>query len=968
MCPKRQLPQEDVFRLGLMTPYSGIANIYGLEIATAANIACNEINKKGGILGRRLELIIKDDGSMPTEAIIAANSLIDNYHCDALIGNLLSNSRLAVANKVSLPRKIIYLNFSFYEGSIFNKYFFNFSALPNQQIMKMIPYLIENFGYKFYFAGSNYEWPRGSIAAAKEIILKLKGEIVGEDYFDFGMASPFEIASKVAKSGTNIFMPYFAGVDQIAMLKAIVDEGLRDKIVIAMGHYDETMMASMPEHYRYGFYSCNSYFMSVKTPENELLLNELANFQGVTGIWPKGNGKITNFGEGAYLCVKAYADAVNRAKTFTKNEVLKALSNVQLAGPQGLVKMDKKTHHAHVNSYLAKSNIDGTFSIIKSFGLIKPQIPKHYQNLHRTAKQERNIHTNKPCAPETTMQLDMIKEIEGILNNVSLGIIVTNSKAEIININKIAADSFGYIENELIGQSLFLLFSPKERESYKSIINSFLLSKKLSDIKIGNKDIVIGYTKNGCSIFLTCSTTKRKLAEDVYLFFFLNDITKSLEEKEKLLWSTTHDPLTKLINKFLMIRRINSAIQRSKKKNQLLAVLCIDFQHVQFISNVHDHPISELLIAEIANRIFKQNRPGDTISRFGEDRFVVLCENIQSKKDILNLSDAIINAFKCNMTIKRQKFFMNINIGICIKTNEVSATNLLRNAEIALYESKQIGKNQKALFNQSIDKHLKNELMLTTQLQLAIQKKELSFNVQPIVIGGEGLLGIELLVRWLYKGKPVPPDIFIPIAEHSGAIHDIGYWILEQGCLIQSQWQLDSQSIQTPYVSINLSSKQLEDANFCQNVKNILMKTSANPSRLVLEITESTLMEYTQTKGVLKLLKEMGIQFAIDDFGTGYSSLKQLVNVPINILKVDKCFVDNIILNNQSLLLLKYIIKMAHLFNSKVIIEGIEFEKQLDLLRNFEPDGYQGYLFYEPLTLSEFNTKFSSFFKKNQKT
>lgn len=174
--------------IGLMTPYTGIASIYGHEIANAGMIACQQVNDAGGVLGKELELVIIDDSSMPEQAVRAANSLIDEYHCQAIIGNLLSNSRIDVANKVSLPRKVIHLNFSFYEGSIFNKYFFNFSALPNQQLQHLIPYLAHKYGLKFYFAGTNYEWPRGSIFAAKNYLSQLNGEVVGEDYFAFGEA------------------------------------------------------------------------------------------------------------------------------------------------------------------------------------------------------------------------------------------------------------------------------------------------------------------------------------------------------------------------------------------------------------------------------------------------------------------------------------------------------------------------------------------------------------------------------------------------------------------------------------------------------------------------------------------------------------------------------------------------------------------------------------------------------------
>lgn len=162
-------------RLGLMPPLTGLVEMYGAEINHAAQIACDEINERGGVLGRPLQLIIEDDGSLPETAVPAALSLIEQHHCVAIIGNLLSNSRIAVANQVAEPKRIPLLNFSFYEGSISGRYFFNFAALPNQQINKMIPYMAQHYGLKMFFAGNNYEWPRGSIDAAKRSLKTLGG-------------------------------------------------------------------------------------------------------------------------------------------------------------------------------------------------------------------------------------------------------------------------------------------------------------------------------------------------------------------------------------------------------------------------------------------------------------------------------------------------------------------------------------------------------------------------------------------------------------------------------------------------------------------------------------------------------------------------------------------------------------------------------------------------------------------------
>ena len=166
-------------RLGLMPPLTGVVGIYGQEIIRAAEVACHEINEQGGVLGRPLKLFIEDDGSLPETAVPAAERLIDKHKCSAIIGNLLSNSRIAVAYRVAEPRKVPYLNFSFHEGGIISRYFFHFAALPNQQIDRMIPTMMERFGGTMYFAGNNYEWPRGSIDAAKRSVERLGGRVVG---------------------------------------------------------------------------------------------------------------------------------------------------------------------------------------------------------------------------------------------------------------------------------------------------------------------------------------------------------------------------------------------------------------------------------------------------------------------------------------------------------------------------------------------------------------------------------------------------------------------------------------------------------------------------------------------------------------------------------------------------------------------------------------------------------------------
>ncbi|MDD2743086.1 MAG: ABC transporter substrate-binding protein [Rhodocyclaceae bacterium] len=442
---------EETIRLGLMSPLSGLVEIYGPEIVWAARIACDEVNEQGGLLGRRLEIIIEDDGSLPDTAVPAAKRLLDVHGCVALIGNLLSNSRIDVVAQVAEPQRIPLLNFSFYEGSISSRYFFHFAALPNQQIDKMIPFMAHRYGPKMFFAGNNYEWPRGSIDAAKRVLETIDGDVVGEEYLPIG-ASVQEIdqlLDEVARSGADVFVPYFAGADQITLLTRFTEMALKPHMAVVMGHYDEMMVSRLPPEVREGFYSSNTYFMSLETPESQAYLERLSRMPGITGIWPQGNGILTNFGEGAYICVHAFANAVRAAGTTNPEALVAALEQVQVVAPQGLVEMDSRTHHAKVNAFLTRCNQDGSFTIIERFGPTMPLIPKRYQ----AGDYQSRLDEARPT-PEITARLAMevgmtrrkLEAAQQILSIADMAILATNSEGVITEANRSACQMFGYKE------------------------------------------------------------------------------------------------------------------------------------------------------------------------------------------------------------------------------------------------------------------------------------------------------------------------------------------------------------------------------------------------------------------------------------------------------------------------------------------------------------------------------------------
>ena len=506
-------------KLGVMPPLTGLVGIYGSEIMHAAHIACQEINENGGVLGRPLELIFEDDGSLPDTAVNAAKKLLDEHECSAIIGNLLSNSRIAVAYSVAEPRRIPYLNFSFYEGSILSRYFFHFAALPNQQIDKMIPYMCEKFGPRMFFAGNNYEWPRGSIHAGKRVLEENGGEVVGEEYCPIGVSEEDidKLLDLVEAEKPDVFVPYFAGNDQVLLLTRFTERGLKDHIVVVMGHYDEMMASQLSQNVREGFYSTNTYFMSVDSEHNRNYKSRLANLQDVNGIWPKGNGILTNFGEGTYVCVKAFAAAANKAGSVESELLVEELRTINIEAPQGLVSMESAHHHARVNTYLTQCDSEGEFKIIENFGVIDPVLPERYNN--------QRISNQATLEDDIRLQARMLEQLsEGI-------VLVSTSDASILYANAGAYTIFEYDGDDLLGLDVAMLFNKdieNNENHYKDILT--IINKKG-----GWEGEIDGITKNGVKI--VCSLTSTIFTHPVFgevVLAVYRDITKNKYSEKEL--------------------------------------------------------------------------------------------------------------------------------------------------------------------------------------------------------------------------------------------------------------------------------------------------------------------------------------------------------------------------------------------------------------------------------------------------
>ncbi|MFA6014605.1 MAG: EAL domain-containing protein [Gallionellaceae bacterium] len=953
-------------RLGLMPPLTGLVDLYGAEICNAARIACDEINERGGILGRPLELIIEDDGSLPDTAVPAAFRLIEQHHSVALIGNLLSNSRIAVATQVAEPLRIPLLNFSFYEGSISGRYFFHFAALPNQQIDKMIPYMGAHFGLKMFFAGNNYEWPRGSIDAAKRSLKNLGGDIVGEEYLPIGASSAEidHLLEKVARSGADVFVPYFAGSDQITLLTRFTEMGLKKRMAVVMGHYDEVMVSRLSAEVREGFYSSNTYFMSVDTAENKQFIQRLGNLPGISGIWPQGNGIQSNFGEGTYLCVHAFAKAVEAAGTTEAEALVQALEQVRLFAPQGKVAMDEDTHHAQVNSYLSRCNADGTFTIIENFGRVAPVIPDRYREQAQGAKLHESPMTPQVIARLAAEVSDAMRKVgtaQQILTLADMAILAMDAKGIIIESNRSANLLFGYSKEEFLGMPVHQLLPPHFRQRHVDLVRGFV-EGEVTERRMGERSEITGYRKDGTFFPLEASIAKVRNGDEWMLVVSMRDVTDRKKAEEELTRRATHDTLTGLPNRALIRERLTNALDRSLRNGLSVALLFVDLDGFKLVNDTYGHEAGDALLKSVSTQLMELVRPGDTVARLGGDEFVVLCEQLEQPDTVSVIAERINNGLRKPIVFNQTSLFVTASIGIAIGHGSThSADDLLRSADTAMYAVKQKGRDGWQFFSSNLQDQAQQRLAVIQGLRSAIQNNELSTRLQPIVSAETGrIAGAEMLLRWHPPTGEISPAVFIPIAEATGSIIAIGAWVFRRGCEAEVDWRKTWGERAPSYISINVSTRQLSETNLADEFATILRETGADPTRILIEITETSLMADVDTNlRVLRQLDSLGLRVAVDDFGTGYSSLAQLTRMPVSVLKIDKAFIDGIENNAESRTVVRAVIGLGRALGMKLVAEGVESETQLLELRSHGCDYIQGYLFYRPLDRQTFINTFA---------
>jgi diguanylate cyclase (GGDEF)-like protein/PAS domain S-box-containing protein len=533
---------------------------------------------------------------------------------------------------------------------------------------------------------------------------------------------------------------------------------------------------------------------------------------------------------------------------------------------------------------------------------------------------------------------------------------------------------YGYRPGEFTPslERLMDIVHPDDRQLLKENIDSALSENKPYDFehRIVRPD---GETR---WVHRRARVIRNEEGEPLKMVGTVHDVTERKALEEQLEHQALHDPLTNLANRTLFLDRLEHALAQATRREGNVAVMFMDLDDFKVINDSLGHEAGDQLLREIAGRLQACLRPGDTIARLGGDEFGMLLEDIRNVNEATQIAERIAEELRAPIDLKVRDVLVTASIGIAFRSSaRDKPSDLLRNADLALYRAKEKGKAHYQLFDATMSTRVLKRLELGSDLRRAMERGELSVCYQPIVLLNgnrqqhlrftgsraivapttprvtQRIIGMEALVRWGHpKRGLLLPSEFIPIAEETGLIIPIGRWVLEEACRQARAWQEQHPADPPLVICVNLSARQFQRSDLAKEVAEVLRETGLEQRYLELEITESVVMEDAQsTISTLRELKDLGVGLMIDDFGTGYSSLSYLKRFPIDFLKIDRSFVERLTKDPEDAVIVSGIITLAHTLGMQVIAEGVESAEQLAQLRGLGCDLAQGNYFSEPL-------------------
>jgi diguanylate cyclase (GGDEF)-like protein/PAS domain S-box-containing protein len=543
-------------------------------------------------------------------------------------------------------------------------------------------------------------------------------------------------------------------------------------------------------------------------------------------------------------------------------------------------------------------------------------------------------------------------------------VITADEKNTILSWNRQASDIFGYSEHEVLGKDLFkLILTPESLRQSNRALDPIIQGS--NDYPKGIRLELEGKDKNNRVFPLDLAISCSRIGDLFTLSVFARDITERKKWDEEIRTLAYNDPLTKLPNRQAFKERVIQAIKLAKQKNHIGAVLYLDLDEFKRINDILGHDVGDMLLTQVTRRLESHVRSDDFVCRNGEgewnlarlggDEFTVLLEEIQDPLIAGDIAKRVKDSIVGSYNLKGHEVYVTPSIGIALFPKDGSNVDeLLKNADTAMYYAKRVGKNNYQFYSEKMNAAAVNRLKLESKLRNALVSEEFALVYQPqIDINTNEIVSAEALLRWFQPELGmISPIEFIPIAEETGMIIELGEWVLNQACRQNKIWQ--NAGYNPIRIAVNLSSIQFMQKDLVSTVSTALKDNDLNPRYLELEITESIIMRnINDTISTLNSFKEMDIGISVDDFGTGYSSLSYLKRLPLDTLKIDRSFVKDIPDDEEGMKIASAIIAMAKKLGLGVVAEGVESESHLDFLKEHGCDKAQGYHISKPVPADE---------------
>jgi diguanylate cyclase (GGDEF)-like protein/PAS domain S-box-containing protein len=519
------------------------------------------------------------------------------------------------------------------------------------------------------------------------------------------------------------------------------------------------------------------------------------------------------------------------------------------------------------------------------------------------------------------------------------GVCVTEFEGRIVDCNSTFATMLGFNRTDLIGQNVASLYArPIERAE---------LAAMLRDATSLNSVEVELHRKGGEALWVLQNLT---LAGDA-VHMTVVDISDRKRAEEQIEFHAYHDVLTNLPNRKLFNDRLMQNVTRARRSGRSVAVMFVDLDHFKTINDTLGHEAGDELLLEMSRRLRDNVRDDDTVARLGGDEFTIILAELRHPEDAVHVAEKIIRNVQEPMNIGGTNIEVSASIGIALFPDDgADPETLLRNADSAMYRAKESGRNTYQLCTEDMKRRAHERLSLESRLRRAISGGQLTLHYQPQINLSNGkVIGVEALVRWSDPERGlIHPAAFIPLAEETRLIMPLGDWVLRAACAQMREWR--DRGLDIPHVSVNVSARQFQHAEFVERVRTVLQETGLEANALDLEITETTAMQNAETSvEVIHALRALGVGVSIDDFGTGYSSLNYLKRFPITCVKIDRVFVRDLATSEGDAAIVAAVIGIARALRIRVIAEGVENAEQLAFLRRRKCDAAQGYLFSRPV-------------------